>query len=117
MADLLAAWIEGYVAAWESNRPDDIGALFTDDARYHTEPFAEPWRGREEIVRQWLAHADAPGDATFRWEPVAVGGPVSVITGRTVYREPPREYHNLWLIRLDDQGRCAEFTEWYMRRP
>ncbi|WP_412539064.1 nuclear transport factor 2 family protein [Longispora sp. K20-0274] len=117
METLLTRWVEGYVTAWESNLPADIGTLFTEGATYYTEPYAEPWRGRDEIVRQWLAHADAPGDATFTWEPVATTGELSVITGRTAYREPPREYHNLWLIRLDAEGRCAEFTEWYMKAP
>jgi hypothetical protein len=25
-------------------------------------------------------------------------------------------YSNLWVIRFDADGRCREFTEWYMRR-
>ena len=37
--------------------------------------------------------------------------------GETVYRNPPRTYTNLWVIRLDAEGRCTEFTEWWMQRP
>ena len=32
MASKGEAWVAGYVAAWESNDPEQIGALFTDDA-------------------------------------------------------------------------------------
>ncbi len=27
---------------------------------------------------------------------------------------PDETFSNLWLIRLDDAGRCREFTEWWM---
>ena len=38
MADVVTTWIEGYVRAWNSNDPDDIGSLFTMDAEYSTAP-------------------------------------------------------------------------------
>jgi hypothetical protein len=114
---LLARWIDGYVTAWSSNEPDDIGALFTEDAEYVTEPYATPWRGRRTIVDQWIEHKDEPGDASFAWSPLVVTPDVAVVQGHTVYREPPRTYDNLWVIRLADDGRCRSFTEWWMRRP
>jgi uncharacterized protein (TIGR02246 family) len=46
----LADWIARYERAWASNDPDEIGALFSDDASYFTAPFREPWRGRQQIV-------------------------------------------------------------------
>jgi hypothetical protein len=30
---------------------------------------------------------------------------------------PPSTYSNLWVIRLDAEGRCTEFTEWWMQHP
>jgi ketosteroid isomerase-like protein len=114
---VLSAWIDGYVRAWNSNDPNEIGSLFTDDALYFTEPYAEPWRGRARIVEQWLAHKDEPGDATFDWRPLVEGPDASIVVGTTVYREPPRTYSNLWVVRLDPDGRCREFTEWWMEHP
>jgi hypothetical protein len=26
-------------------------------------------------------------------------------------------YWNLWVLRFDEDGRCAEFVEWYMVQP
>lgn len=26
-------------------------------------------------------------------------------------------YHNLWVLRFTDDGRCRSFTEWYMEAP
>jgi uncharacterized protein (TIGR02246 family) len=113
----LRTFVEGYVRAWNSNDPAEIGALFTQDAAYYTEPYSQPWRGRDEIVRQWLDHRDEPGETEFRWQPLTVGPDVAVVQGETFYRTPPRTYSNLWVIRLDAEGRCSEFTEWWMRHP
>jgi uncharacterized protein (TIGR02246 family) len=117
LAQRLQAWVEAYVAAWNCNDPAAIGALFTEDAAYHTEPYGPPWRGRDEIVRRWLDRKDEPGQTDFRWQPVAVTPDVAVVQGETVYRSPPHTYSNLWVIRLDADGRCAEFTEWWMQHP
>lgn len=35
-------WTADYVAAWRSNDPGQIGALFGADARYFTNPDSEP---------------------------------------------------------------------------
>lgn len=110
--DRTKAWIDGYVRAWESNDPVDIGNLFTDDALYYTAPFREPWRGRDQIVQGWLDRRDEPGDATFEWEPLVITDQVSVVQGVTVYAD--ETYSNLWVVRLVTDGRCREFTEWWM---
>jgi uncharacterized protein (TIGR02246 family) len=117
LARRLQTWVDAYVLAWNSNDPAAIGALFSQDAAYYTEPYHPPWRGRDEIVRQWLDHKDEPGETEFRWHPIAVGPDVAVVQGETVYHTPPRSYSNLWVIRLDAEGRCTEFTEWWMRHP
>jgi hypothetical protein len=115
MTDRLTAWIDAYVHAWNSNEPADIGALFTVDALYYTEPYEEPWRGRAAIVENWLRHRDEPGETTFEWRRIAVEGETVVIRGTTRY--PDRTYSNVWAIVLDAEGRCSEFTEWWMKHP
>jgi len=110
-------WVRRYVRAWESNDPDDIGALFTEDAAYYTAPHRGPWRGRQGIVEGWLDRKDEPGTWTFRYEIVGVDGDVGFVRGWTDY-PPPGEFvarfGNLWHVRLDDQGRATEFVEWWM---
>jgi hypothetical protein len=112
--DDLRVWVERYVRAWETNDPDDIGVLFTNDARYFTAPYREPWSGREGIVEGWLGRKDDPGDWSFRWETLAVCEDLGLVRGWTSYPHEGEEYSNLWVIRLEDDGRCSEFTEWWM---
>jgi uncharacterized protein (TIGR02246 family) len=115
--DQVTTWMDGYRQAWNSNDPDDIGRLFAEDALYYTAPFRNPWRGRAAIVDGWLARKDEPGQTQFVWHPVALTGDLAVVQGATTYAEPPATYSNLWLVRLDDAGRCTEFTEWWMQHP
>ena len=108
-------WVTGYVKAWNSNEPDDITALFTEEALYRTEPFRDPWVGHAEIVRGWLEAKDEPGETAFTYDVLAMDGDLALVKGVTTYREPPRSYSNLWEIRLEDDGRCREFVEWWMK--
>jgi len=117
VTDLAAVsdWLARYVRAWNTNDPDDIAGLFTADATYRGAPYAPGLHGTAAIVADWLARQDRPGETTFTWRPVALTGQVAVIEGTTTY--PTQVFRNLWVIRLDPEGRCHEFTEWWMQEP
>jgi ketosteroid isomerase-like protein len=116
MASAGTDWVAQYVAAWESNDPEQIGALFSDDAVYLTAPDAEPRRGREQIVAGWLEDRDEPGTWSFDWKILHEDDGFVVVQGRTEY-PAEKDYLNLWIIQLDADGRATEYTEWYMPRP
>jgi hypothetical protein len=106
-------WVERYVRAWETNASDDIGDLFTEEATYYTAPYREPWRGRDGIVAAWLDRKDVQGDWSFRHETLSVCDDLALVRGWTEY-QTDSDYANLWVIRLSGDGRCSEFTEWWM---
>jgi hypothetical protein len=110
----LSGWVERYERAWMTNDPDDIRQLFTPEARYYTAPFREPWQGAEEIVSGWLGRKDDQGEWSFRFEILALADELGFVRGWATYKEPPAVYSNLWVVRLESDGRCSEFTEWWM---
>ena len=117
-----SAWLARYVDAWKSYDAQQIAALFAADAEYRYHPYdAEPVRGRDAIVTQWLAHPDGPDTYDARYEPVAVDGDTVVATGTSSYFAADgsieRVYDNCFVMRFDASGRCSSFTEWYMERP
>ena len=61
-------WMNGYLKAWESNEPDDVRALFADDAEYRYSPSdSAPLQGIEAIVADFgsrTATSEAPGPST-----------------------------------------------------
>jgi hypothetical protein len=47
------------------------------------------------------------------FEVVAVEGDTGVVRCEVAYGEPNRRlYRDLWIIRLDGEGRCFHFEEW-----
>ncbi|HWM75308.1 MAG TPA: nuclear transport factor 2 family protein [Nocardioides sp.] len=123
-------WLDRYVAAWESYDPDAIAGLFSEDIVYRYHPYDAPIVGLDAVVASWLGEADSddastrddPGTFEATYAPVAVDGDVVVATGTSTYRDAPegpvvRVYENCFVMRLDDAGRCREFTEYYIKRP
>lgn len=120
----VANWLDRYVAAWRSYDPEEIGALFADDAVYRFHPWdgdAEAVQGRAAIVADWLETPDEPGSWEASYRPWAVDRDRAVAVGTSRYLAtddaPEAEFHNVFLLRFDDDGRCVEFTDVYMRRP
>jgi hypothetical protein len=113
-------WLIDYVQAWNSYNPEAIGALFSAGAKYRYNPFDEPIRGRDDIVANWLENRDAPDTYTGTYWPIAVDDNTAVANGRTTYFEEDGRtlkvtYDNIFVLKFDEDGRCADFCEWFAR--
>lgn len=123
-------WLVAYVEAWKTYDREQIGALFSDDVECRYHPYDEPIRGRDAVVASWLGEAEEKGgpgrdeegtyDAAYRT--VAVDGDAAVATGKSTYTVGPggpvaEVFHNCFVMRFDQEGRCREFVEWFMEEP
>jgi hypothetical protein len=114
-------WLDTYIAAWRSGDRQHIGDLFSEEVRYRYHPYDEPVMGRQAIVQSWLEDWDPkePWEADYRV--YAVDGSRVVATGTSrypAYRDhPERLYHNVFLIQFDEEGRCRDFTEYFVKQP
>jgi uncharacterized protein (TIGR02246 family) len=115
--DEVTTWVEAYRKAWISNDPDDVAALFTDDAVYEFRPHdPEPWRGRDAIASGWLEEQDSPETWTFAFEVLGtLDDGTALVRAVTEYLDDRPIYDNLWFITFEG-GRASRFTEWYMAR-
>jgi ketosteroid isomerase-like protein len=109
-------WLDAYVAAWRSNDAEAIRELFSPDAEYRYHPYDEPERGADAIAADWLEEPDEPGSWEARYSPLLVEGDRAVATGETRYADG-QVFSNLFVLGFDAEGRCREFTEWYMEHP
>jgi hypothetical protein len=106
--------------------------LFASEATYRYHPYDaedEIVRGRDAIVSDWVepdgaaSTRDAAGTYDARYEPYAVDGDRAVAIGWSKYWTDEsrstleKTYDNVFLLRFDDDGRCLEFTEYFMKRP
>jgi ketosteroid isomerase-like protein len=117
----VSRWLDGYVDAWRSYDRTAIVALFTEDAQYRYAPYEEPLNGAQAIADSWLEDPDDPDSWEASYGPVAIDGDTAVAVGSSRYRatpqRPARTYHNCYLLRFADDGRCRELTEWFMQEP
>jgi ketosteroid isomerase-like protein len=118
--DDVQRWLDAYLDAWRTYDPVAIGELFAADATYAFQPYRDPLRGREAIVENWLESPDAPGSWTASFEPHAVEDERAAAVGTVRYLEADRQrtiYFNVWLLRFDADGRCADFVEYWREPP
>lgn len=125
--DDVQRWLDRYIEAWQTYDGATIADLFAEDAVYRYVPWGEPVKGRDTIVNDWLNPTpprgrDEPGTWKARYEPLVVEGDSAVAIGETWYfadasqSEETHHYWNLWPLRFDADGRCTEFTEYFMQR-
>lgn len=115
--EAVQVWLERYVTAWRSNDADEIGSLFSSDARYRFVPWYEPVVGRDAIVAAWQEDFDESDSWTASYASLSVTDDLVLATGRTTYLPDEITFENLFLLRFDDAGQCTEFTDWYMKHP
>ena len=125
-SEMVQRWLDAYSHAWAVYDPAEISALFTDDAEYRWHPWdasGDVARGRAQIVSAWLANRDEPATYVGAYRPFLVKDDVAIAVGTSsYYTDHTREtleqvYHNLWVLRFTEDGRCRSFTEWYMEAP
>lgn len=105
-------WLAGYEKAWRTKSPDDVRALFTDDAEYWFRPDdPEPARGIEQIVEVWTE--DEPTEPVHELGVLIEDERLGIITGWVDY-PGHQKYTNLWEVHFADDGRARRFVEWFM---
>jgi ketosteroid isomerase-like protein len=113
-------WLAAYRHAWSSDDPDEVAALFSPDVRYFTAPYRPPLEGVAAISDYWLGEKEGEIPWSFEYQVLAQEGELFVVRAVTTYPEGtsdadgPEIFHNLWLVRLDDDGRASEFVEYFM---
>lgn len=107
-------WVAAYEAAWRAPGTAALTEIFTDDAVYLHTPYEEPVAGLEAIRRMWDDDRDGPDEVfTLATSILAVDGDTAVVRAEVRYGDPLRqEYRDLWVLLLDDDGRCRWFEEW-----
>jgi hypothetical protein len=110
----LAEWIAAYERAWRSEGTDAVNELFSKEASYSTGPFEKPHLGLDAIKEMWEAERASHKEIfTMHSEIVAVEADTGVVRVAVHYEDPhQQEYRDLWIVRLDEAGRCVHFEEW-----
>jgi hypothetical protein len=113
-------WLDVYGRAWETRDQAAAAELFTQDAAYHETPFDKPMRGREEISNYWSDVPRFQDEIRFSYEILAASEKEGVAHWNADFlRLPARtpvRLDGILLAKLDADGRCTEFREWWHRQ-
>jgi ketosteroid isomerase-like protein len=109
----LADWVERYESAWRAPGTESLAGLFAEDAVYSPAPYKEPHEGLDSIRGMWDEERSPGEEFAIASEIVALEGDTGVVRVRVTYSKPrDQEYRDLWIVRLDEGGRCTAFEEW-----
>lgn len=109
------AWLDAYKVAWETRDPEAAAALFTDDASYREEPYAEPFQGRSGVRDYWARVTATQEDVEFRSGTPIVDGRRAAVEWWVTLRNGGVDVTlagEFWLI-FDDAGLCRELREYW----
>jgi uncharacterized protein (TIGR02246 family) len=108
-------WAERYARAWEQADDEAVGALFTDDATYRSDPFREPHRGRDAIRAYWRGVTSSQSNVAVDVGRIVVDGRRGVVEWWTQMDTDgtPVTLPGALILDFDDSGRCRALREYF----
>ena len=123
MGDDLTAfrsWLDAYGKAWESRNVEAAAALYADDGTYQVTPFLEPMRGRKAIFEYWSEVARTEENVRFGYEILVSNAEINIARWSASFVIVPQglqtRLDGIFLISMDEQGRCKSLREWWHKQ-
>jgi hypothetical protein len=108
-------WAQRYARAWEEADDEAVGALFTDDATYRSDPFREPHRGREAIRAYWREVTASQSNVVVSMGRPVVAGSRAVVEWWTEMDSDgtPVTLPGALILDFDATGQCLALREYF----
>jgi uncharacterized protein (TIGR02246 family) len=112
-----ASWLDAYGRAWQNRDPQAAADLFSEDGTYQVTPFVEPMRGRQAILEYWTHVTQAEQNIQFGYQILAVTPEQGIARWWASFVIVPpglqTRLDGIFLIALDENGRCHSLREWW----
>jgi SnoaL-like domain len=119
-ANAFVSWLDSYGQAWESRDPQAAANLFAEEGTYQVTPFVEPMRGRPAILAYWTHVAKTEQNIHFGYEILAVTPDHGIARWWASFVIVPpglqTKLDGIFLISLDENGRCVSLREWWHKQ-
>jgi SnoaL-like domain len=114
------SWLEAYGKAWESRDAEAAAALYTENGTYRVTPFVEPMRGRKAIFEYWSNVARTEENVQFGYEILVASRELNIARWSASFVIVPQglktKLDGIFVISLDEQGRCTSLREWWHKQ-
>ena len=120
--EVFSAWLESYGRAWVARDAKAAAELYTEDGTYQVTPFVEPMRGRAAIFEYWTHVAQTEENIQFGYEVLtpAVMPEQGIARWWASFVIVPQglktKLDGIFVVTLDDQGKCKQLREWWHKQ-
>jgi SnoaL-like domain len=114
------SWMDAYGRAWESRNAKGAAALYAEDGSYQVTPFLEPMRGQKAIFEYWSNVAQTQENVKFGYEILVANQGQNLAKWTASFVIVPQglktKLDGIFLISLDEEGRCKSLREWWHKQ-
>jgi hypothetical protein len=120
--DNFKTWLVSLGNAWINLDSKAAANICSEDVVYFENIFLDPLTSRTDVEKQWYKDLEFQKDVKFDFEIISVNQNVGVARWwATLMIVDPKSVHDetyiydgIFVVRLDDQGLCKEFRQWFM---
>jgi len=110
-------WLDALGKAWISRNPIAASDLCSKNVIYFEDPFLSPLQGREAVKKIWLDVPTTQKDVKFSYKIISISEDFGIAEWDASFTRIPAnteaELKGIYLVKLDNNGLCTEFHQWW----
>ena len=114
-------WLDDLGKAWISKSPEAASNLCSENVVYFENPFLAPLKGKQAVKKVWLEVPTGQKDINYKYEILVVTSEFGVARWMASFIRVPAntktELEGIYLVKLDSEGLCKEFHQWWNSKP
>jgi len=110
-------WLDALGKAWIDRDPAAASSLCSENVIYYEDPFLPPLNGREAVKKIWLEVPTTQKDIEFTYKVITTSGNLAIAEWSAsfirILNNSKAELRGVYLVKLDNNGLCEEFHQWW----
>jgi hypothetical protein len=115
--DMFEQWLQSYIDCQQRGEPETIRELWAEDGVYWWGPFEEPRYGVEAVYEHHRNALSHQSDWACEYRILSVTAEYGIAHFHLSLSDDmpgePNTYDGIFLVHLNDEGKCTLFQEWY----
>jgi hypothetical protein len=110
-------WIIGLKHAWEAKNPKAAADLCSESVIYYEDPFQKPLMSRKAVYDVWLEVPETQKDINFKYKILTIVENICIAHWSASFTRVPSGVRSsldgIYFIKLNKNGLCEEFHQWW----
>jgi hypothetical protein len=114
---LFEDWLDGLGKAWVNKDPVAASNLCSKNVIYYEDPFLPPLTNRDQVKNMWSEVPNSQKNIKYSYEIISIIQNMCITEWSASFtRIPsntPAKLKGIYLVKLDSDGLCEEFHQWW----